>query len=352
MATMQDVANLAGVSLATVSFTINNSKPVSDKTRTKVEQAMKDLGYRRNAVGSALARGRTFVLALLYPALQHRFASTSVYFFISAANQARSRGYNLVLWPMSNEAGAVTELTASGLVDGVLLMEVQLDDPRVEELAGGVVPFALIGRTRDMQGISFVDVDFESTVESAIDRLTLLGHTNLVFIDGVVGNQLPGGYGPVARARASFGEVTAQRGLIGATMSGLESPAGGRALAKEFMAAHPDATGVLIMNEQAGPGFVAELKASGYRLPQDISIISIASSLDIASMADPELTVLISPAEELGRLGVDALIERIDEADRHLSQQLVQCSYSPGKSLGPVRLDAVVAEAIKPTGID
>lgn len=334
---MQDVANHAKVSLATVSFTINNSKPVSAKTRAKVEAAMKDLGYRRNAVGSALASGRTHVLALLYPALQHRFSATSVQFFTSAADQARLRGYTLVLWPMSNEAEAVSELTSSGLVDGVVLMEVQLDDPRVEELSGGTTPFALIGRTRETSGIPFVDVNFEHTVENAIDRLTKLGHTDLVLIDGGIGNQLLGGYGPVARARTTFGEVTAQRGLSGAIMSGNGSSEGGRALAREFMSLHPEATGVLMMNEHAGPGFVAGLQKAGLKLPEDISIISIGSSMDTASTAEPELTVLISPADELGRLGVDALIERIEDQGKPFPQRLIKCTFSPGATLGPVR---------------
>lgn len=335
MATMQDVANRAEVSLATVSFTINNSKPVSAKTRAKVEQAMKDLGYRRNAVGSALARGRTHVLALLYPALQHNFSPTSIRFFTSAAHQARLRGYNLVLWPMSNDADEVSELTSSGLVDGVVLMEVQLDDPRVTELSGGNVPFALIGRTRDTTGMPFVDVAFESTVEQAIDRFIQLGHTDLVLIDGGVGNQLLGGYGPVARARKAFGEVTTQRGLTGSIMSGLHSSGGGRQIAHELTAKHPKTTGVLMMNEHAGPGFVAGLQQAGYRIPQDVSILAIASSLDTASMSEPEMDVLISPADELGRLGVDALIDQIDSRDDPLPQLLIECSYSPGATMGP-----------------
>lgn len=337
MATMQDVANLANVSLATVSFTINNSKPVSPKTRAKVEAAMKDLGYRRNAVGSALARGRTNVVALLYPALQHRFSVTSMQFFTSAADQARLRGYTLVLWPMSNEAEAVSELTSSGLVDGAVLMEVQLDDPRVPELTGSNVPFALIGRTRDTSGIPFVDVDFEHTVENAIDRLTELGHTNFMLIDGGTGNQLLGGYGPIARTRTTFGEVTAQRGLTGVMVSGAASSEGGRALAREFIESYPQTTAVLLLNEDAGPGFVAGLQRGGLRLPQDVSVISIASSLDTASMAEPELTTLASPADELGRLGVDALIERIEQQDAPLPQRLVKCSFHPGSTLGPAR---------------
>lgn len=333
MATMQDVANLANVSLATVSFTINNSKPVSDKTRAKVEAAMKDLGYRRNAVGSALARGRTHVLALLYPALQHRFSPTSIQFFTSAADQAKLRGYNLVLWPMSNEAEGVTELTSSGLVDGVVLMEVQLDDPRVSELSKSNVPFALIGRTRNTTGIPFVDIDFESTVENAVDRMVQLGHTDLVLIDGGIGDQLLGGYGPVARTRKAFGEVTAQRGLTAAIMSGLHSSAGGRELAREFALKHPETTGVLMMNEHAGPGFVAGLQQGGYRLPQDISIMAIASSLETASMSEPEMSVLSSPADELGRLGVDALIDQLEKKEQPLPQVLIGCSYSPGATM-------------------
>ncbi len=335
MATMQDVANRANVSLATVSFTINNSKPVSARTRAKVELAMKELGYRRNAVGSALARGRTHVLALLYPALQHRFSATSVLFFTSAADQARLRGYNLVLWPMSNEADAISELTSSGLVDGVVLMEVQLDDPRVEELSGGTTPFSLIGRTRDTTGIPYVDVNFEHAVENAIDRLIKLGHTNLALIDGGTGDQLLGGYGPVARTRTTFGEITAQRGLTGIIMSGGASSEGGRTLAAEFLAEHPETTGILLMNEPAGPGFVAGLQKAGKRLPDDLSVIAIGSSIDTATMAEPELSVLVSPADTLGRLGVDALIDRLDEPNKALPQRLIKCTFSKGSTLGP-----------------
>lgn len=333
MATMQDVADLAQVSLATVSFTINNSKPVSAKTRLKVEEAMKTLGYRRNAVGIALASGRTHVLALLYPALQHRFSSTSVQFFISAADQARLRGYNLVLWPVSNEPQAVKDLTSSGLVDGLLLMEVQLNDARVNDLAGGNVPFALIGRTEDTAGIAFVDVNFEATIESAIDTLTDLGHTNLVFIDGGKSSISLGGYGPTARSRKTFGEVTAQRGLTGSFLAGVETPDGGRALAQEFVEKYPEATGVLLMNEHGAPGFIAGLKAAGYRIPEDVSVISVASSEDVARMSEPPLAVLVSPADALGRLGVDALIDRIDQRDAPLPQQLIECDFIPGDTL-------------------
>lgn len=106
-------------------------------------------------------------------------------------------------------------------------------------------------------------------------------------------------------------------------------------LAAELAASHPDTTGVLMMNEHAGRGFVAGLQQLGCRLPQDISVLALASSLDTASMSEPEMAVLISPADELGRLGVDGLIDQIDKKYEPLPQLLIGCAYSPGATMGP-----------------
>jgi DNA-binding LacI/PurR family transcriptional regulator len=88
MVTMRDVADRAGVSIATVSFVVNGTKPVSADTRTRIERAMADLGFRRNAVARALASRRTHILAMAYPALDHELSSSSLEFFTSAAATA------------------------------------------------------------------------------------------------------------------------------------------------------------------------------------------------------------------------------------------------------------------------
>lgn len=334
---MHDVALRAQVSIATVSFVVNGSRPVAPATRARVEEALKELGYRRNSVASALARGRTSIIALLYPVLQHHLDNTAVQFFTSAATRARERGYTLVLSPISNDAEQVTEFTATGLVDGVLLMEVQLDDSRVKELERGKTPFALIGRTRSTDGIAFVDIDFESTVASAIDHLTALGHTRFALIDGGDGVGSLSGYGPVTRVRAAFDEVIAQRGLSGIILTCGQSPESGRALAAGFAAEHPDVTAVLLMNEQAAPGFVTGLRHSGIRVPEDVSLISVGSSGDMAAMSDPQLTLMSSPGVRLGSMGADAVIDRIENPDRPLMQTLLACDFTPGSSIAPVR---------------
>lgn len=334
MATMQDVARRANVSIATVSFVVNNTKPVSPATRERVESAMQELGYRRNAVGRALASRRTHIIALLFPALQHRFSETAVSFFTSAAETASELGYNLVLWPVSNDAEQVTDLTAGGLVDGVLLMEVQMDDPRVDRLLESGTPFALIGRTREPGALPYVDVDFENAVIDSIDHLVSLGHRAICYLDGRVGNALEN-YGPVVRARATYEAHMASLGLTAIALSCDETPAAGRAAAGELLESAPDATAVIVMNEHAAFGLVSGLTRRGVHVPRDMSIISLGTSPDMAAMSDPKLTLMSSPGVEVGRRGVVAIIDQLEGRTGKLPQTLVKCGFEQGQSTGP-----------------
>lgn len=336
MATMQDVAKLANVSIATVSFTVNNTKTVAPATRARVEAAMLELGFRRNAVGRALASKRTHILALLYPALQHRFRGTVVDFFTSAASTASERGYNLVLWPAGNDA-ELDELTSTGLVDGVLLMEVQVEDPRVEQLQKSGTPFALIGRTADPSALDYVDIDFENTVAAAIDHFVGLGHTSIGLLDGGVGSGALRGYGPVVRTRAAFESIMAERGLTSFLTSCDENPGAGRAAAAGLVEAAPDMTALVVMNEHAAPGLVNGLNRLGVSVPEDLSIVLIASSKEMAAMSDPELTVMSAPSIELGRRGVELLIDQLDGTNTHERQALVMCAFESGDSTAPPR---------------
>ena len=335
MSTMRDVAIRAGVSIATVSFTVNQTKRVSPKTRARVEQAMQELGYRRNAVARALASKSTKIIALLYPALQHHFSGTAVNFFTSAAQTASDLGYNLVLWPISNDAEQIANLVAGGLVDGVLLMEVQMDDPRVDALVESGTPFALIGRTRDPSALPFVDVDFEGTVAFAIQHLYDLGHRNICLLDGSVGSKALSGYGPTVRTKTSYQREMLERGLTPISISCDETPTAGRLAAGELLTVAPETTAVLVLNEHAAFGLVSGLTQRGIHIPTDMSIISVGSSADMAAMSDPQLTLLASPSVELGRLGVEALLAKIEgraEADPHI---LIMCSFKDGETTGP-----------------
>jgi DNA-binding LacI/PurR family transcriptional regulator len=333
MATMKDVADRAGVSIATVSFVVNDTKRVAPETRARIEAAMDELHYRRNVVARALASSRTRIIALLHPVLGNRLGGTVMGFVVAASSGARARGYDLVLWPVEDEE-QMSHLLAGGLVDGAVLMEVRVHDPRVDRLVDSSVPFALIGRTHD-ESLPFVDIDFAATVETAIAHLTGLGHRAIALVDANDDTGWVADLGPTVRTEAAYREHMGRLGARSVVVSAPPNAAGGIEAARRIVAEAPEVTAILLMNEQAGTGLVKGLRDAGRTVPDDVSIISIATTVELAEMVDPVLTVLKAPATELGQLGVDALIDELEGIDTSRRQILLPCTLVLGQSTGP-----------------
>jgi DNA-binding LacI/PurR family transcriptional regulator len=336
MVTMRDVAQRAGVSIATVSFVLNDTKPVTAATRAKIEQAMADLGFRRNVVARALASRRTHIIAMAYPALDHKFGFSAAEFFTSAADAARKQDYHLVLWPVSNDGSELTELVGQGLVDGVVLMEVQLDDPRVSVLRGTGTPFAMIGRTSALEGLSHVDIDFDRTVEDAVEYVYNLGHRRLALISGNLKDPLFSTYGPYVRSEAAYRRIAPEYGLETVVMECSGSTLAGQEAMARLIRDHPDTTAVLIVNEFAALGAVSGLTRLGRRIPDDISVLPLLMAPEMAALTNPELTIMRTPGPELGQLGTEALIRQLEGADP-LPPQLVPAKLHPGATTAPPR---------------
>lgn len=335
--TMRQVAEAAGVSIATVSFVVNNSKPVTPETRRRIEQAMVQLGFRRNIVARALASRRTRIIALVYPAMDHRLGDSAMEFVTSAARTAGAAGYHLVLWPVSNDADELTELLGQGLVDGVLLMEVQLEDARVEALRATRTPFALIGRTADLAGLVYVDIDFERTMEQAVDHLFALGHRRMVLVGGSQADVSFRSYGPYVRVAAAYRRIAGERAFEAVIVECEQNLDAGRAAAEEILSSWAETTAILVLTEYAALGLVSGLLRHGVRIPADVSVLSVLTSTEMGSLVDPALTLISSPGAELGELGVQALL-RILEGEPARPPSLLPGTLVPGGSTGPPRM--------------
>jgi DNA-binding LacI/PurR family transcriptional regulator len=308
--TMQDVADRAGVSLTTVSFVVNGTKRVAPATRGRVEAAMADLGYRRNVLARALASRRSHIVALVFPALQHRLGSTALSIVTAAASAATERGFNVVLWPVDDVA-QLDDYLSGGLVDGVLLMEVTADDPRVALLTEREVPFGLIGRTDDPTGPSFVDMDFAGMVTTGLDHLTDLGHRRVALLLGDPGGPAWSGYGPVVRTEQAYLAESARRGLEPLVVRAGQDPRSGRRAATALAADHADVTGVMVLDEAALSGFVNGLVAAGRAVPDAGSVLALATSAADVATADPAVSAVVAPGSELGTRAVHGLVERL-----------------------------------------
>jgi DNA-binding LacI/PurR family transcriptional regulator len=312
MATMREVARAAGVSIATVSFVLNNTKPVSPETKRRIEQAMTDLGFRRNMVARALVSRRTQILALVSPFPQQWMGVSTREFIVGAAHAANEADHHLVIWPVGNDGRELVTLVGQQLVDGVLLMSVQMDDPRVEALKNLDTPFTLIGRTRDVSGLHYVDIDMAASMRMAMDHLAALGHRQIAFVNGSQDHNGIPGFGPYVRSEEAYRELAEERAIRPVVLYCQPTVRSGRDAARELLAIAPDITAVIIEDEAGAAGLVAELKAQGRSVPGCISVVSLLSSGEVGEMCDPPLTTVTAPGTELGRLAVESLLRQLD----------------------------------------
>ncbi|MFG1605014.1 LacI family DNA-binding transcriptional regulator [Actinoplanes sp. NPDC049265] len=310
-ATIRDVARAAGVSSATVSYYLNDTKPLTPDTTQRIEQAMAELKFRRNPVARALASRRSRIIALAYPFSDEHESPSARHFIIGAARAASDRDHNLVVWPVDDDGPELATFAEQGLVDGVVLMDVRVDDPRVEALGKLGVPVALIGRTGDSTTLPYVDIDFDESVRLAFDHLTGLGHRRIVLVNGDPEDGHLYGYGPYVRTEAAYRRLMAEWGLDPIVMVCGQTVVDGRAAAGRLLAAHPDTTAVIVMKELPAPGLTAELIQRGRSVPGDISVMSMYSTANVAAMSTPNLTTVTTPGTELGALGVEALLKHL-----------------------------------------
>jgi DNA-binding LacI/PurR family transcriptional regulator len=337
MATRADVARLAGVSASTVTYALTGSRPISDETRARILAAMEELGYTPNAMAAGLAGGRSRIVALLFPAAERGMSNTDLRYVIGAANAARELGYHLLAWPTdARDLEDVTQLSRTGMVDGVILMEVRLHDERVDTLRAASIPFALIGRTADTTGLLFADADFEAIARLAIDYLVGLGHQRVAFLNGPQ-RLFAAQYGATMRVEEGFLQASGARAVEATVFRCEHTVTAGREVLASILQAAPEVTAIVSMNEEATVGLVQAAQARGLDIPKDLSVLSLASSSSFAEVTWPPLTTISPPADSIGRAAARALIRSLGETTIAPDLELWPGELVERASTGPVR---------------
>jgi DNA-binding LacI/PurR family transcriptional regulator len=336
---MNDVARLAQVSVSTVSYVLTGTRPISQATRDKVLAAMTELDYQPNAMARGLASRRSRILGLLLPMDERGLGATETAFVTGAAAAASAAGYHLVLSPSGiDDLEAPRKLATQRMIDGALLMEVRLEDARVAILQEAHVPFVLIGRTREPGDLPYVDIDFDQMVRDAVAHLVGRGHTRIAYLNHS-NAAIASGYGPAWRTQEAYVAAMGAQALEPLMVPAQDTAAAGRVAAAAMLAQAPDLTAVLAMNENAIFGLLGELATRGLRVPDDISVVSMVTSPQVAELASPALTAMTSPGGQMVRLAVAALLDVLDgdAANRPPVQQLVPCALEVRGSSGPAR---------------
>ena len=223
---MAEIAERAGVALSTVSYVLSGKRSVSQKMRERVLAAIEELDYRPHGPARALASGASHTIALFLPSPQWQLVPVQQT-FVAAATQATSASdYALLLSTAPADPETIARLVAGGRADGVILMETLQDDPRIERVRADGHPFTLIGRTRDMTGISYVDMDFGDAVETSLAHLARLGHT-CVALFNFPPDLLEAGYMSALIARDVFERRAPDFGIRGIQVPCSHAPARG-----------------------------------------------------------------------------------------------------------------------------
>ena len=332
MPNISDIAKRAGVSPSTVSYVLSGKRPISQEVKQRVYQAMQDLGYQPNSLARALVTKRTRIIALLYPSWSAE-SGPQMEFVTSIATTATTHGYALLLWTSTSEDQEMVHMSHQGFIDGAILMEVALEDPRVEMLQKQNLPFTLIGRCKEDDLLSFVDLDFDYALETSISYLVEHGHTHIALINQSTA-LLERGTGYVVRSRDAYYRELSRYSLRGVDRCCEANDQAGYEVVAELLTFDPALSAIILMTPWPSGGIIQAITDKGLSIPQDISLVAIFSPL-LARMTTPALTSVDFPFEEMGHLGAQLLIEQLENQATTPSRILLKPPLTVRASSGP-----------------
>ena len=311
MATIYDVAKRAGVSISTVSYALNGKRPLTAETRRRIEEAVRELGYRPNAGARMLASTRTNILALTAPMHAETHPPAFMAFVLAVVTAAREHDYDVLLLTESDAVGGLRRVASSSLVDGVVVMDVALEDARLDVVRELGLPASVIGVPRDTGGLVCVDLDFERAAALAVEHLHGSGHAAIGLL-GQAPSLYERGSNFAPRFRDAF--LAAADALpVDAAFAPAERTPVGVGAALDGLRERLPAMDALVLdcNEHVHGLALEALRERGVRVPEELSLLSACSSFATDHLTPP-LDVIPLPAPTSGRRAVELVLAQLE----------------------------------------
>jgi DNA-binding LacI/PurR family transcriptional regulator len=303
VATIYDVARAAGVSPSTVSRALSVPELVNTDTRLRIQRIAGDLGYHPNRAARGLITGRTGNIGLIVADLGNPFFPEVIK---GVQSRARDFDYSVLLADTSEdptvEVGLIRALCKQ--VDGIVLCSSRMSEVDLRSVTGDTVTVLL---NRRVSKVPAVTIDNVEGIRQAVAHLQALGHRRV---------------GYVAGPRTSWSNRERLRGLrAAASAAGLELVEVG-AVAPHFAAGFAAAdlvmsagvSAVFAYNDLIALGLLNRFRAMGVAVPDRISVIGF-DDIMFSEMVSPSLTTIAQPKDQLGRVGVDLLLQLLQDAD-------------------------------------
>jgi DNA-binding LacI/PurR family transcriptional regulator len=316
--TIEDVAQAAGVSVSTVSRILNGKPDVAASTRKRVLRVIQELGYIPHVSAQNLAAKRSRIIGLLFPMEYAGLTQLELDFFTGAASEVEAHNYFLNLLTSPVDEARLLSLYKSGQVDGVILMQVVLDDWRARLLRERGYPFVMIGRCAENTGLGFVDLDFEGAIDLAFDHLYPQGHRHIGFIARpVLMREL--GLGVAVRFLRGYLNACERYGMLPLYREPDLNPEAIDRAASSLLRQHPEISAVIVSHGAASVPMIRAAQTAGRDVPKNFSVVAVTTNR-VANLVTPPLTTINFPTDRMGHLAAEMLLRLLQNPEQSPEQ--------------------------------
>lgn len=310
--TLDDVAKRAGVSAKTVSRAVNGEKGISEVTREKILNLVEEMNYVPHTQAQNLASGKTRSIALHYPLSSPKLISErlEMSFVSGIGEEAAQANYYFTLFTGELDLRELTRICRASIADGIILMQVSVDDWRVETLRKLHFPFVMIGRCQDNRDLSYIDFDFENAVIEAYEHLLHLGHKKIGFFT-FPESWRKAGLGPSIRSMLGFQEAIKRYSLEPIFYESNLNVEDSRSCIREAIDHHPDMSAMITLHNSIAVGAINAVQSIGKRIPEDYSVLGVALGGE-SELIIPPLTAIHWEGSQIGRQAANVLLEKLN----------------------------------------
>lgn len=307
MATIRDVAKLAGVSVATVSRVLNQNGYVNPETEQKVSWAIAQLQYEPNAVARGLASKKTGTIALVLPDISNPFFPE---LSKAVVEVAAKNGFTVILWSTEHQdqqEKSYIQLLKKKYIDGIIFASQTLGKEDIAQMRKNEIPLVVLDRAPTKEHCSIIRSKNIEGAKLAVQHLLDTGCKKIAHI-----------YGPqdliTAKERLiGYEETVKEFSWFSPTLmvSGYFEIEGGRNAVEELLNRHPDIDGIFAGNDLMAIGAMKTLHRKGIRVPDQVAVCGF-DGIALSEITEPELTTVAQPIYEMGALATDILIQKIE----------------------------------------
>lgn len=332
MPSMKQIARLANVSLGTVSHVINNSATVREPLRRRVLEAVELLNYQPSQLARGLRRDKTNIIGMIIPDITNPFFPAVVR---GAEDAAFRNGYRLLLCNADNnqekEISYIKELRTY-LPAGIIIIPSNLNDVSMKDgnLTGRSAVVCLDRVPRDWTGDA-VTIDNVNGAKQAVDHLISLGHVRIATVTGPL-------HLTNARDRLTgFRRALKEENILIPAEYVQESSfdrMGGYTAAMKLLKMEMHPTAIFAQNDLMAMGVLQAIRAVGLKCPEDISLFGF-DGLDVMELIDPPLSSVQQPGYQLGELGVQLLVKRVNDPETECNHHVLPTELILRASVAP-----------------